>query len=228
MKTFQGIFIGSLLAIAMNVYSQEVQKEEMETQEKAVESEATQKAIESESLEKAVGRTITGKISVKGLRDARDVIIYIEEAPGEFAPPEEHAVIDQKNLIFDPHVLPVLVGTTVDFPNSDDVRHNVLSPSKAKRFNLGTYAQGVTRSETFDKTGEVAILCSVHPEMSAYILVLQNPYFNVTDTSGSYTISNVPLGKYVVKTWHEKLKPASQEVEVSEDSEVVVDFKLKR
>ncbi|MCH7761420.1 carboxypeptidase regulatory-like domain-containing protein [candidate division TA06 bacterium] len=224
MKRWQGIFSGTLMVFAIGVNSQEVQKEENQPLPKA---EEVQKE-ESQPLPKAVGGYITGKITAKGVRDARDVVIFIEEVPGEFPPSEEHSVINQKNLIFTPHILPILVGTTVDFPNSDNIRHNVLSPSKAKRFNLGTYAQGVTRSVTFEETGEVALLCNVHPEMSAYLLVLQNPYFAVTDTSGRYTIENVPPGEYVLKTWHEKLKPQSQTVVIPETPETVVDFKLKR
>lgn len=86
--------------------------------------------------------------------------------------------MDQKGLTFVPHVLPILVGTTVDFKNSDDVLHNVFTPSKAgDRFDLGTWGKGQMKSFTFKKPGEVVILCNVHPEMEAYIVVVETPYF---------------------------------------------------
>jgi len=91
------------------------------------------------------GSIITGKIEVKGVRDARDVVVFLENVEGDFKLPEEKVSISQKNLTFNPHVLPVLVGTTVEYPNNDNVMHNVFSPSKAKKFNLGTYGGGDVR-----------------------------------------------------------------------------------
>ncbi len=178
-----------------------------------------------------VGRagTIKGKVIVRGARDNGDAVIYIEKTPNRtFPAPKEPLILDQINLTFTPHILPVLVGTTVSFPNSDEVRHNVFSPSPPKRFNLGTYPRGVTRTVTFDKPGEVALLCNVHAEMSAYVIVVESPYFAVTTKDGSYTIKNVPPGKYVLKAWHERLKSQTKEIEVRGDAPVTVDFELSR
>ncbi len=174
--------------------------------------------------------TIKGKITVRGARDARDVVVYIDKAPGEFKPPKEHAKMDQKNMTFIPHVLPVLAGTTVDFLNSDDVLHNVFTPDKcAEKFNLGTWPKGEVRSYTFQEPGCMAVmLCNVHPEMEAWVVVLQNPYFFKTDKDGTFAIENVPAGKYSLKVWHKKLKGAPQEVTVPEKGEVTVDFTMKR
>ncbi len=182
------------------------------------------------SAQSVFAGTIKGKITVKGARDARDVVVYIDKAPGEFKPPKEHVKMDQKNLTFIPHVLPVLAGTTVDYLNSDDVLHNVFTPDKcAEKFNLGTWPKGEVRSYTFKEPGCVAVmLCNVHPEMEAWIVVLQNPYFFKTDKKGTYTIENVPAGKYTLKVWHEKLKGKPQEVTVPEKGEVTVDFMMKR
>lgn len=173
---------------------------------------------------------ITGKITVKGARDARDVVVYIDKAPGEFAPLKEHAEIDQKNMTFVPHVLPVLAGTTVDFLNSDDVLHNVFTPDKcAEKFNLGSWPKGEVRSYTFKELGCTAVmLCNVHPEMEAWVVALQNPYFFKTDKDGAFTIENVPAGKYTLKVWHQKLKGEPQEIEVPEKGEITVDFMMKR
>lgn len=175
------------------------------------------------------GGTIQGKVIARGMRHNGDAVVYIDKIPNKTFPvPREPVILDQVNLTFVPHVLPVLVGTTVAFPNSDEVRHNVFSPSPAKRFNLGTYSKGVTRPVTFDKPGEVVLLCNVHAEMSAYVIVVETPYSAVTAKDGSYTIKGVPPGKYVLRTWHEKLKPQSQEVEVSGDAVVRADFELRK
>jgi hypothetical protein len=131
--------------------------------------------------------------------------------------------MDQKNLVFVPHTLPIVLGTTVDFLNSDSVRHNVFSPDYP--YNLGTWPQGQIKSQPFTKQGVFAQLCNVHPEMEAYIVVLQNPYFAVTDAEGKYAIKGVPAGKYTLKLWQEKLKkPLSSEVTVPESGAVAVNF----
>lgn len=174
------------------------------------------------------GSVITGKIEVKGVRDARDVVVFLENAEGDFKPPAEKPVIDQKNLIFNPHVLPVLVGTTVEYPNNDNVMHNVFSPSKTKKFNLGTYGGGVVREMTFDKPGIVTILCNVHTEMSAFIVILKNPYFTLTGPEGEFTINNIPPGTYTIKTWHEKLKEQKQEITLKQDESKTIKFTLTR
>lgn len=179
----------------------------------------------------AYGGTIEGKIEAKRVRRASNIVVYIDKGgvSGEFSPPAESAVMDQKDLTFIPHVLPILVGTTVDFLNSDNILHNVFTPDKiADKFNLGTYPQGHRKSHTFNRPGNAVVLCNVHPEMEAYIVVLETPYFGVTDTEGKYSIPDVPAGSYTLKTWHEKLKEGSQSVTVSDEGVVQVDFSLRR
>ena len=177
--------------------------------------------------------TIQGTVRTSGVRSPENVGVFVDPIPGVvFPPPEERQVIRQKELTFIPHVLPVLVGTTVDFYNNEEavngraIRHNVFSPSPAGPFNLGTYGQDKFRSVTFDKPGVVTVLCNVHPEMSAYIVVVETPYFAVTDRSGSYRIEDIPPGSYVLETWHPWLLPDSRSVTVSEES--VVNFRLRR
>ncbi len=172
--------------------------------------------------------TITGTINVRGVRDARDIVVFIEQMEGTYQPTQEKPILDQLNMVFIPHVLPILVGTTVQFPNSDEVRHNVFSPSKIKPFNLGTYSKGVTREVMFDEVGVVTLLCNVHTEMSAFIIVLENPYFAKTGPDGTFTIKDVPEGEYIIKTWHEKLKEKSLEVIVKEGKTVEANFNLRR
>ncbi len=174
------------------------------------------------------GGTITGVIKARGVRDARDVVVYLENVEGAFEPLSEKPVIGQKDLIFNPHVLPVLVGTTVKFPNNDNVRHNVFSPSKTKKLNLGTYGSGIVREVTFDKPGVVSLLCNVHAEMSAFVIVLENPYYTLTAPDGKFTIKGIHPGIYTIKTWHEKLKGKKQEVEVNEGETVTLNISLAR
>ncbi len=173
---------------------------------------------------------ISGKVKVHGAKNSANVVVYIDKVEGKvFEPPEKHAVMDQKNLEFIPHVLPILVGTTVDFLNSDDVLHNVFSPDCPDgKFNLGTWAKGVVKSFTFNKPGISTLLCNVHPEMEAYVVAVRTPYFAVSDKEGNYTIKDVPPGKYTLKVWHEKRKAKPQEVEVPEKGIVTVNFELKR
>ena len=174
------------------------------------------------------GGTISGTIEVRRLRNAKDVLVYLENVEGKFEPPQENPVIDQKDLTFVPHILPVLVGTKVLFANNDKVKHNVFSPSECCKFNLGTYDAGVVREVTFDTLGVTNVLCNVHTEMSAFIIILQNPYFAITDPDGKFSIKNIPPGTYKIKTWHEKLREKEQDVTVVEEELVTIDFRLSR
>jgi plastocyanin len=158
-----------------------------------------------------------GKITCKGVRDCADAVVSVAAIPGKtFPAPKEHAKIDQKNLVFTPRVLPVLVGTTVDFLNSDAVLHNVFTPDAcAEKFNLGTWPQGQIRSYTFKKECAAVLLCKVHPEMEAFVVAVPTPYFAVAKPDGSYHISDLPDGSYTVKVWHPKLKAAGKPVTVA-------------
>ena len=174
---------------------------------------------------------IVGKVKAKGVKNSGDAVVFIEKIPSKtFTLPKDHPRFDQKNLMFHPHVLPVLVGSTVDFLNSDDVLHNVFSPDQcAEKFNLGTWPKGQIRSYTFKTPGCAPVmLCNVHPEMEAYVIVLETPYFAVSEKDGAYRIKDVPAGKYTLKIWHEKLKGQSVDVVVPESGDVTVDFDIHR
>ncbi len=175
--------------------------------------------------------TITGKVKARGAKNGGNAVIYIDKIPGKsFAPPTEHALMDQKNLTFKPHVLPVLVGTTVDFLNSDDVLHNVFSPDQCTgKFNLGSWPKGQSKSFTFKEAGcTPTLLCNVHPEMEGYIVVVETPYYAVSGQDGSYSISNVPAGKYTLKIWHEKLKGKDVVIDVPEKGSATADFDIHK
>lgn len=179
--------------------------------------------------------TLTGtvKSTVKGIKKASNVVVYLEKVEGTFTPPKKNLTIDQKDMVYIPRVLPVLKGTTVEFLNNDPQAHNTHSPDykNGKGFDLGDWHRGEKRPYTFDEIGVATILCHYHSNMIAYVVVLENPYFAVTQvpkdkSEGTYTIQDIPPGKYTVKTWHEKLKPVSKEVEVKKGETVTVDFEL--
>ena len=110
-------------------------------------------------------------------------------------------MMDQRAIMFTPRVLPILVGTIVDFPNSDNLFHNVFSYSQTKDFDLGRYPTGESRSVLFERAGVVRVYCDIHAHMNATILVLDNPYFATPDDEGHYSIKNIPEGLYTLKLW---------------------------
>lgn len=179
----------------------------------------------------AAAGEIKGVVKAHGAKNGADAVIYVDKIPSKtFEAPKEHALMDQKNLTFVPHVLPVLEGSTVDFLNSDKVLHNVFSPDKcADKFNLGSWPQGQKRSFTFKQAGCTAtLLCNVHPEMEGFIVVVETPYFGVSGKDGSYTIKDVPAGKYTLKIWHEKLKGNDVTVDVPATGAVTADFDIHK
>ncbi len=179
--------------------------------------------------------SIKGEVTVSGVRSPEDVVVYVEEAPGEHKPPKKPAEVDQKKLVFIPRVLPIVAGTTVTFKNGDPLLHNVFWPASDDGpypgQNLGTWGQGDSRAFTFDKPGHVILLCNIHAEMEGHILVLQNPYFAVVGKEGTYEIKNVPPGEYTVKTWYpqpKKLKSKSAKLTVAAGEAATQDFSLGR
>ena len=174
------------------------------------------------------GGTISGTVSAPKDKYKKDCVVYIEQAAGKF-PPTKGARIDQKGLVFIPHVLPVVEGTPVEFLNHDEVLHNVFSPDEiAEKFNLGTWPMGEIKTYTFNKIGSAVLLCNVHAEMEGYVVVLQNPYFAKTDENGDYTIKDVPPGSYTLQVWNKKYKADPQQVEVKEGGITQINFKLKK
>lgn len=167
---------------------------------------------------------LKGKIKT-GNESLSNVVVFLEpEAVTSFSKPKETAVMDQVNLRFVPHVLPVLAGTKVIFPNRDKIRHSVFSVGKVKKFDFGTYPPGTEKSITCDKPGVIPILCYVHHDMSAYIIVLKTPYFSLTSNEGEYTINNVPSGNYKLSFWHEDFEIETEEIFIPEAGKVNKNF----
>jgi plastocyanin len=154
------------------------------------------------------------------------VVVYLRAAgpppEGDRAP----AQITQRDRTILPHVTVVQVGTRVDFPNDDDVFHNIFSLSGPKRFNLGRYPPGESRSEVFARPGVVRLFCDIHSEMGGVILVVDTPYFTQPDADGRFRIANVPEGQYTAIVWHEAAGTDSLRVVVTPGGEARVDFTL--
>lgn len=159
----------------------------------------------------------------------KNAVVYIGKIGGKsFLPPKKPVVLNQIGLTFVPHILPVIVGTTVNFPNEDVVLHNVFSPGYIYKFNLGTYPQGIIKKRKFDKPGIVLLLCNIHLEMSAFIVIVETPYFSVTDQNGDYEIKHVPSGKYKLAVWHEEMKPQIKEIEVPNNRIITINFLMSK
>ncbi|MDX1566461.1 MAG: carboxypeptidase regulatory-like domain-containing protein [Longimicrobiales bacterium] len=138
------------------------------------------------------------------------------------------AVITQRDRTIIPHVTAIRVGTRIDFPNEDDVFHNLFSLSDPRPFNLGRYPPGESRSVTFDRPGVVRMFCDIHSEMTAVIRVLDTPWFTRPDPDGGFRIPSVPEGRRTVVAWHDQLGADTVQVEVSTGSDARVDFQLPR
>jgi len=175
----------------------------------------------------AQGGDITGKVSGgKGIS-----VVYVEAIAGKtFPPPAKPLEMDQKSLLFQPHLLVAPVGATVEFLNSDKVAHNIFWPAingnKKLGHNLGTWPTGEKRAFKFDTPGIVPLLCNVHPEMSGFIIVTPTPFYAESDASGSYKIADVPNGSYSVSAWREGMKVQTKPVTVSGDA--TLDFALSK
>lgn len=155
-----------------------------------------------------------------------DFVVYIDEPKLASSTATTSAITTQKNAVFDPHVLPVEVGTSVKWPNQDDIYHNVFSMSEPKPFDLGLYHQEKVPVLKFENTGRVDVFCSIHTHMHCIILVLPNRYFTKVDANQRFTIRDVPAGTYKVRAWHERLPEQVTEIVVPETGEVRVDFVL--
>jgi plastocyanin len=162
----------------------------------------------------------------------RDFVVGIEGPVGTNAAPTNVVQVTtsrvaQEGAMFTPHILPVMVGTKVEWPNNDNIYHNVFSDSDAKQFDLDLYkGNPPSKDVIFDKAGKVDVYCSIHANMHCIVLVMENPYFAMTDADGHYTISNMPPGTYKLKAWHERLPADEQEITVPASGVTNVDFTL--
>jgi plastocyanin len=165
-----------------------------------------------------------------GATDRRRSVVYLDPAPTAAFESRDgaRARMNQTNETFVPHVLAIVAGTTVDFPNNDEIYHNVFSLSRARRFDLGRYAAGRSKSVRFDTPGIVRVFCDIHAHMSAYILVFAHRYFAVTDGQGGYRIDNVPPGAYTVVAWNESTQDTRRVAVPDSGGDIELNFVLGR
>jgi plastocyanin len=159
-------------------------------------------------------------------QEITNVVLYLEQAPGLPAGVPGTARVEQEDERFVPHIVPVVRGSTVEFPNGDEVFHNVFSLSSAKSFDLGRYRRGSSKSVVFERSGVIQVFCHIHSDMSAVVLVLDNSFFAVPSTAGRYTIDDVPPGEYTVVGWHERIHPVQRTVRVVAGQTARLDFNI--
>ena len=164
----------------------------------------------------ATPNEIYGQIALGDKGAAGEAVITLEGDKKSM--PMQKAAVDQRSKAFVPHVSVITRGTTVQFPNNDTIFHNVFAYYQAKKFDLGMYPRGAVKAVTFDKPGLVALLCNVHSDMSAYIMVVDTPYYAVADKQGHFHIPNVPAGNYTVHVWHESGAETTQSLTVNADT----------
>jgi plastocyanin len=158
----------------------------------------------------------TLSVSVQDARGGviRDAVVYALPVGRQLPLARKTAVMDQKNRMFIPHVLTVQTGTSVRFPNSDDIRHHVYSFSPAKPFQLPLYKGTPAKPLLFDKAGVVTLGCNIHDQMSAYIIVVDTPYFDQTAANGRVTLRDVEAGRYTLHVWYPEMHQEPQPVSV--------------
>lgn len=160
-----------------------------------------------------------------------NVVMYLEStaslrtavAP---SPASIATALHQTDERFSPHVLPVTVGATVQFPNDDPIFHNVFSLSSAATFDLGRFPSGASKSVTFHKAGVAQIFCHIHADMNAYVLVLDHPFFVVPDANGHFALDAVPPGDYELMAWHERIKPFSTRIHVDANKTTTISVRV--
>ncbi|HMF08843.1 MAG TPA: carboxypeptidase regulatory-like domain-containing protein [Thermoanaerobaculia bacterium] len=161
--------------------------------------------------------------------EIRNVVIYLSSPALDAlrsTEPSRTFRMEQRNESFVPHVLPVMKGSTVEFPNGDPIYHNVFSLSRVASFDLGRYPRGASRSIRFDEPGVVKVFCHIHSDMSGVVLVLDNPFFTAPGPEGSFDFPDLPPGEYTVTAWHERARPVRRQVVIQAGRTSSVDFAI--
>lgn len=178
------------------------------------------------SITLAEAGSISGKARVTGKDSAANIVVYLEGVEGAYKIPEKRPEVNHINLQFDPPVMAVMKGTTVDFPNSDSVFHSAFSISPSNPFDLGLYQKGREKFVLFKNPGVVELFCHIHSHMHGFVLVLDNPYFAMTNRDGEFSIANVPDGNYTVKAWANPTTVMTKTVSLAGNRVVNMDFTL--
>lgn len=159
---------------------------------------------------------VSGTVAAPVAKHRAGAVIFVKQGPKPTAAQAaaQTAKMDQKGLVFLPRVLPIAKGWTVEFSNSDPVAHSVFTLD-GEKYDLGTWPKGEVRKYTFAKPGVYRQLCKVHDDMLAFIVVLETPWFAVSDKAGAFALRGLPPGKYTLGVWHEKLASPDLQVEVT-------------
>lgn len=185
--------------------------------------------IKIHSTKRSIRYPGAAKAGARSKTQLSPAVVFLE---GEGLPTDSSATampeLRQQGLKFSPRVLPVVVGSTVRFPNLDSVFHNVFSYSSAKRFDLGRYADGEYRDEVFDQLGVVRVYCEIHSHMRGFIVVVPNGFFAVTDESGNFSIDDIPMGSYTVAIWRERGKVLRAKVEIPASGTVNIELSSEK
>lgn len=157
-------------------------------------------------------------------RPVRNAVVWLDAPDAPKFRQRDKVVMDQRSLTFMPHVLAVRAGTVVDFPNNDQVFHNVFSFRDGRRFDLGLYPVGKVRQVRFDKPGLSRLFCNIHPKMAAYVMVVDSPYYAVSDKDGRFKLRDVPSGSYTYHAWRPGSEPIKGTFSTDGDAPLEVAF----
>ncbi len=182
-------------------------------------------AITTNAASKPQTGDVTGKVTVKGSKQTKGVVVYLENVPGT-PPKAKNATIRQREKQFDPPLTIVVKGTTIDFPNEDRIFHNVFSVSRPARFDLGLYKSGSQKSVEMKRAGVVDVYCNIHPDMVARVKVLDNAFYTVTDASGVFRVEGVPAGEYPIVAWLPSGGEASGKVTIAAGGAATVNLEI--
>lgn len=171
-------------------------------------------------LANPIADSVAGSVSLSNGKAASQAVVWLDGSVK--SKPMSRAIVDQRGRKFIPHISAVTVGTEISFPNNDTVFHNVFAAFDAKKFDLGMYPRGKTKIQSFPKPGLVALMCSIHAEMSAYVMVVDTPYFTVADSKGKFKLPPAQAGRYTLRCWHESGETWSSTIEVPKTSQVSI------
>lgn len=169
---------------------------------------------------------VTGQVRVNGRKDASlPTIVYAERLDAPARPKAQRVKLNQREKAFEPRVLAIPVGSTVDFPNFDTIYHNVFSLSQPEPFDLGLYKRGASKKETFKRPATYRVFCNIHPQMTAVLLILPTDHITQADAEGRYSLA-LPPGRYRITAWSERSQPASAEITLAAAGASVPDLQL--
>jgi len=166
------------------------------------------------------------RVSAPATSEINNVVVFVQDAPRTAGVAAMRARIAQEGETFQPRVVAITRGSTVDFPNGDPYFHDVFSLSRAATFDLGSYRRGESRSWQFPRAGIVKVYCHIHSHMSASILVFDHPYFTIPRADGTFSLDDLPTGNYQVSAWHERIGENTQAVRVEAGRASEIEFAL--